>query len=80
MKVSQKKDIKRQKAKLDALKREAEEEAQLAKLEARERVLKDFERGQLGLGGSVATGVSQKGKEKENGKDEIEREVFKLSH
>jgi len=76
----QKKDIKRQKAKLDALKREAEEEAQLAKLEARERVLKDFERGQLGLGGSVATGVSQKGKEKENGKDEIEQRGTKRKH
>lgn len=54
--LSQKKDIKRQKARLEALKKEAEEERQRAQAEARARVLKEFERGQLGLGqGGVAT-------------------------
>lgn len=49
--VTQLDDIKRQKAKLDALKREAEEEKQRAREAARERVLLDFEKGQLGLSG-----------------------------
>ncbi|EIN14620.1 hypothetical protein PUNSTDRAFT_58853 [Punctularia strigosozonata HHB-11173 SS5] len=48
--LSQKKDIKRQKDKLDALRKEAEEQKLRAREAARERVLQDFERGQLGLG------------------------------
>ena len=68
--VKQKKDIKRQKAKLDALKKEEEEERLRAKTEARERVLKEFERGQLGLGGRVATGISSTSGNKE--KDEVD--------
>jgi nitric oxide synthase-interacting protein len=53
--VSQKKDIKRQKEKLEAMKREAEEEKEKAKEAARERVLLDFERSQLALaGGPIA--------------------------
>lgn len=44
-------------------------------MEARERVLKDFERGQLGLGGSVATGTPSGA---HTGKDEGEREWMKL--
>ncbi|KLO18983.1 hypothetical protein SCHPADRAFT_899319 [Schizopora paradoxa] len=75
--LSQKKDIKRQKTKLDALKREAEAEAQLAKIEARERVLKDFERGQLGLGVSVATGTPSG---VQSGKDEGEQRGTKRKH
>ncbi|KAJ3500518.1 hypothetical protein NLJ89_g9757 [Agrocybe chaxingu] len=52
--LTQKKDIKRQKDRLEALKKEAEEERARAREAARERVLKEFERGQLGLaGGSV---------------------------
>lgn len=51
--VSQKKDIKRQKAKLEALKQEAEEERARARSEARERVLREFERGQ-GLAAGLA--------------------------
>jgi nitric oxide synthase-interacting protein len=47
--VSQKKDIKRQKEKLEGMKREAEEERARAKEAARERVLLEFEKGQLGL-------------------------------
>ena len=51
-KVNQKKDIKKQKDRLEALKKEAEEERARARQAARERVLRDFERGQLGLAGN----------------------------
>ncbi|KAF6746022.1 hypothetical protein DFP72DRAFT_992912 [Ephemerocybe angulata] len=47
--LTQKKDIKRQKERLEALKKEAEAEKAAAKQAARERVLQEFERGQLGL-------------------------------
>ncbi|OCH91178.1 hypothetical protein OBBRIDRAFT_729262 [Obba rivulosa] len=47
--VTQMQDIKRQKARLENLKREAEEEQQRAREAARERVLLEFEKGQLGL-------------------------------
>jgi nitric oxide synthase-interacting protein len=47
--LTQKKDIKRQKERLEALKKEAEQEKARAKEAARERVLADFEKGQLGL-------------------------------
>lgn len=47
--VTQMQDIKRQKARLENLKREAEEERQRAREAARERVLLEFEKGQLGL-------------------------------
>ncbi|KAH9934101.1 hypothetical protein B0H21DRAFT_825738 [Amylocystis lapponica] len=47
--VSQMQDIKRQKVRLEALKREAEEERARALEAARERVLLEFEKGQLGL-------------------------------
>lgn len=47
--MAQKKDIKRQKERLEALKREAEQEKAKAKEAARERVLADFEKGQVGL-------------------------------
>ena len=45
--VGQKKDIKRQKEKLEAMKKEADAEMARAKEAARERVLLDFEKGQL---------------------------------
>ncbi|KAJ3979913.1 hypothetical protein F5890DRAFT_1420605 [Lentinula detonsa] len=48
--LTQKKDIKRQKDKLESMKKEAKEEREKAKLAARERVLREFEKGQLGLG------------------------------
>ncbi|KAH0831227.1 hypothetical protein J3R83DRAFT_13808 [Lanmaoa asiatica] len=51
--LSQKKDIKRQKVRLEQLKREAEEEKQRALEAARERVLRDFEKGQLGLSANL---------------------------
>ncbi|KAF5363439.1 hypothetical protein D9756_000835 [Leucocoprinus leucothites] len=47
--LTQKKDIKRQKTKLEAWKREYEEEKAGAKEAARERVLLEFEKSQLGL-------------------------------
>jgi predicted lipase len=62
--VSQKKDIKRQKEKLDVMKKEAEEEKVRAKEAARDRVLLEFEKGQLVLstqptvGSTVATSGS----------------------
>jgi nitric oxide synthase-interacting protein len=47
--VTQKKDLKRQKEKAEQIRREIEEEVERAKTAARERVLLEFERGQLGL-------------------------------
>ncbi|KAF8902559.1 hypothetical protein CPB84DRAFT_1707514 [Gymnopilus junonius] len=48
--LTQKNAIKRQKAEIQALRKEAEEERVRAREVARERVLLDFERGQLSLG------------------------------
>jgi len=56
--VAQKKDIKRQKERLEALKKEAEQEKARAKEAARERVLADFEKGQLGLAAVAAVTTS----------------------
>jgi nitric oxide synthase-interacting protein len=53
--VTQKKDIKRQKQRLDALKKEHAEEQDRARAAARERVLQEFEKGQLGLGPSATS-------------------------
>ncbi|KAH6891791.1 hypothetical protein BKA70DRAFT_1162530 [Coprinopsis sp. MPI-PUGE-AT-0042] len=47
--LTQKKDIKKQKERLEALKKEAEAEKNKARQAARERVLLEFEKGQLGL-------------------------------
>ena len=54
--VTQKKDAKRQQAKLEVLKQEAEEEKARAREAARERVLLEFEKGQLGLAGKPTVG------------------------
>jgi nitric oxide synthase-interacting protein len=59
--VSQKKDIQRQKAKLEAMKQEAQEEKDRAKEAARERVLLEFEKGQLGLGGTPGAAGTKSG-------------------
>ena len=56
--VTQKKDIKRQKDRLDAMKKEAEEERARAREAARERVLADFERGKLGLAAPIQSNTS----------------------
>ncbi|KIM41532.1 hypothetical protein M413DRAFT_445515 [Hebeloma cylindrosporum] len=62
--LSQKQAIKKQKTKLEALKREAEDERTRARNAARERVLQDFEKGQLGLGNSgVGSGLRIDAKE-----------------
>ncbi|PSS37967.1 hypothetical protein PHLCEN_2v194, partial [Hermanssonia centrifuga] len=63
--VTQMEDIKRQKVKLEALKREAEEERQRAREAARERVLLDFEKGQLGLSGSISVATTSGSDSKE---------------
>ncbi|KZT63145.1 hypothetical protein DAEQUDRAFT_734156 [Daedalea quercina L-15889] len=56
--VTQLDDIKRQKARLEAMKREAEEERQRAREAARERVLLEFEKGQLGLASAPTISTS----------------------
>jgi nitric oxide synthase-interacting protein len=56
--VGQKKDIKRQKEKLEAMKKEAEEERARARRSARERVLADFEKGQLFANPTIGTSTS----------------------
>lgn len=56
--VNQKKDIKRQKVRLEQLKREADDEKRRALEAARERVLQDFEKGQLGLSANLPAIVS----------------------
>ena len=56
--VTQKKDIKRQKERLETLKKEAEEEKARAKAAARERVLEEFEKGHIGLAASAAITTS----------------------
>lgn len=63
--VAQKKDIRRQKGRLDALKKGAELEKLKAKEAARERVLADFEKGQLGpaAAAAAAAGVTTSGAE-----------------
>lgn len=57
--VTQLGDIKQQKVRLEALKKEAEEERQRAREAARERVLLEFEKGQLGL--AAPTNISTSG-------------------
>jgi len=53
--VTQLNDIKRQKIRLENLKREAEEEKERAREAARERVLLEFEKGQLGLAAPMSS-------------------------
>ncbi|KAI9567763.1 hypothetical protein HD554DRAFT_2023501 [Boletus coccyginus] len=61
--LNQKKDIKRQKERLEHLRREAEEEKQRVLEAARERVLRDFEKGHLGLSANSPAIVSTSGAE-----------------
>ena len=56
--VTQIGDIKRQKVRLEVLKKEAEEERQRAREAARERVLLEFEKGQLGLAATSVISTS----------------------
>ncbi|KAJ7178646.1 hypothetical protein C8R43DRAFT_468110 [Mycena crocata] len=55
--LSQKKDLKRQKDKAEQIRKEIAEEVERAKAAARERVLQDFERGQLGLASTPSTAI-----------------------
>ncbi|KAG8694886.1 hypothetical protein FRC09_009529 [Ceratobasidium sp. 395] len=73
--LSQKKEIKRFKAKLEELAREEEAEKARAVQAARDRVLKDFERGQLGLGLRKEPQSTASGKEKEKEKDKANGEA-----
>ncbi|KAH7910396.1 hypothetical protein BJ138DRAFT_1136063 [Hygrophoropsis aurantiaca] len=70
--LTQKKDIKRQKDRLELLKREAEEERELAKEAARERVLRDFEKGQLGLSANIPATNFSEGKEIQSTKRKLD--------
>jgi len=65
--VTQKKDIKKQKDKLAAMEKGAEEERARAKEAARERVLLEFERGQLGLAAAPTTSTTSSGESKQEG-------------
>ncbi|KAI0357710.1 hypothetical protein OH77DRAFT_1421801 [Trametes cingulata] len=58
--VTQINDIKRQKVRLEAMKKEAEEERQRAREAARERVLREFEKGQLGLAATSSISTSSR--------------------
>lgn len=69
----QKKDIKRQKDRLEGLKKEAEEERARARQAARERVVKNFERGQLRLG--LSTVENDESEAKDTKTDERERNI-----
>lgn len=64
--LTQKKDIKRQKGKLELLKREAEEERSRAKEAARERVLLEFEKGQRAAAPSSVLAATTSGKASED--------------
>ncbi|KAJ7104309.1 hypothetical protein B0H15DRAFT_809424 [Mycena belliarum] len=59
--LSQKKDLKRQKDKAEQIRKEIEADVELAKAAARERVLQDFERGQLGLASTASSLVPASG-------------------
>ena len=65
--VTQKKDAKRQQAKLEVLKQEAEEEKARGREAARERVLLEFEKGQLGLAGKPTVGGIKSGGDTDEG-------------
>ncbi|KAG2123213.1 hypothetical protein BD769DRAFT_1743550 [Suillus cothurnatus] len=73
--LTQKKDIKRQKERLEQLKKETEEEKERAREAARERVLRDFEKGQLGLSAnlpSVASASSVGAKDSRSSKRKLD--------
>ncbi|KAI6041455.1 hypothetical protein EDC04DRAFT_2668193 [Pisolithus marmoratus] len=65
--LAQKRDMKRQKERLEKLKKEADEEKDRALEAARERVLKDFEQGQLSLSSNMANAVTTSGSNAKEG-------------
>ncbi|KAK0458737.1 uncharacterized protein EV420DRAFT_1620503 [Desarmillaria tabescens] len=77
--LTQKKDIKRQKEKLEMMKKEAEEEKERARQAARERVILEFEKGQLGLAAVSATGTTSAGESKEDGRGTKRKFAFDSS-
>ena len=68
--VTQLNEIKRQKVRLEALKKEAEEERERAREAARERVLLEFEKGQLGLAAPSTISTSGTNNKNESGECE----------
>lgn len=73
--LTQKKDMKRQKDRLEKLKKEADEEREQALEAARERVLRDFEQGQLTLSSNAtnpATTSESNAKEVRPGKRKLD--------
>ncbi|KZT38939.1 hypothetical protein SISSUDRAFT_1046260 [Sistotremastrum suecicum HHB10207 ss-3] len=64
--LEQKKTMKRQKAKIEALKKEEEEEKERVRAAARERVLRDFEKGQVGIFASGTRDTQGASEKKDN--------------
>lgn len=58
--------MKRQKAKIEALKKEEEEEKERVRAAARERVLRDFEKGQVGIFASGTRDTQGASEKKDN--------------
>lgn len=64
--LTQKKNIKRQKERFEALRLQEEEEKQRAREAARQRILQEFEKGQLGLGTGALSRDKDEDKDKKN--------------
>ncbi|KAH7883027.1 hypothetical protein F5I97DRAFT_1815380 [Phlebopus sp. FC_14] len=79
--LTQKKDIKRQKERLDQLKKEAEGEKKRALEAARERVLRDFEKGHLCLSATLPAIATTSGAGSKDGKslDSVRKRDFDSS-
>ena len=77
--VTQINDIKRQKVRLEAMMKEAEEERQRAREAARERVLREFEKGQLGLAATSMISTSARS-ECSEGTSLLARTTFRVPY
>ena len=81
MTVTQRSQIKRQKARLETLQKEEEAEREQARLRARERVLRDFERTQNGfVGSSMGPNNKSTKSEEENRKSDFQYIPAFLTH
>ncbi|EJD41566.1 hypothetical protein AURDEDRAFT_90272 [Auricularia subglabra TFB-10046 SS5] len=67
--LQQRTEIKRSKDVLEVLRKQEAEEREAARVAARERVLRDFERGQLNVGASLKEKAERAAQEKEKDKD-----------
>lgn len=77
--LEQKKDIKRQNILLERMRAESEQEMAEARAVARERVMKEFETAQTGLGSKAAEGkVSSTGQDQEGGAKRGTKRAFEL--